>query len=297
MIWQRPHELGNLGQSGHILNCDRNLTTMARKHFWFKFEWDKWRDDSQLRRCSKEAKGFWIDCIALMEKEDTWFIEGTPEEICRDVVATMDEFERSIAEFQRTKAVSVSKSQGRVKLVSRKILKAVNLTEYNKLKKRESRSQKRVKVESNSISKEIEILESSSKEEDIEHTDAACDLIPLQVHLGEVLVGAKKVFGVERLLNEGDWIEHGTVAFQNKFTSQQFVECLSLLHDQEWRTSAVKGKHVNENLPSLAKLRREGSRNGKLENLPSAEQKLVDDAEHRGAIKAPPKIKTIEGVQ
>lgn len=109
-------------------------------NFWFKFEWDAWRNDKQLRRCSKETRGFWIDCIALMEEQQTFFIQGTPAEICRDVVAERGEFDRSIAELTRTGAATVEKCQEVVKLVSRRLLKKLNLTEYNRLKQQESRA-------------------------------------------------------------------------------------------------------------------------------------------------------------
>jgi hypothetical protein len=108
-------------------------------NFWFKFEWDAWRDDRQLKRCCKETRGFWVDCIAEMESQETYFLEGTPDELCRVVVATSGEFDRSIAELSRTGAATVEKSQGVVKIISRRLLRKLNLTEYNRLKKQEQR--------------------------------------------------------------------------------------------------------------------------------------------------------------
>lgn len=138
-----------------------------KNHSWFKMKWDLWRNDPQLRRCCKETRGFWIDAIAVMEEVDQYFVEGTIEELCRDIVCTRDEFDRSVAELLRTDAATVLvrvgrqfvasfspnrvltlKSQTIVKIISRKILKDVNLTEYNKLKKRESRERQRVKKKS-----------------------------------------------------------------------------------------------------------------------------------------------------
>lgn len=38
---------------------------------WSKFYWSDWKNDPNLCRCSKAAKGFWIDCLSLMyECED-----------------------------------------------------------------------------------------------------------------------------------------------------------------------------------------------------------------------------------
>lgn len=133
------------------------------KHYWFKFEWAKWRNDPQLRLCSKETRGFWIDAIAAMEEQDTYFLEGTVEELCRVIICTRDEFERSVKELSRTGAATIEKVRTRVKLISRKILKDVNRTEYNRLKKRQSRSRQCVKPPSTDSSKDIEIK--SLKEE------------------------------------------------------------------------------------------------------------------------------------
>jgi hypothetical protein len=136
------------------------------KKFWSKFEFRQWRDDKDLKRCSKETRGFWIDCIAEMEDSETYFVEGTQAELMRMLSCTADEFERSVEELERTNAASVSKNQGFVKIVSRRLLKAINLKEYNKLKQREHRRQENVKSVSNAPSKDIEIK--SIREERIE---------------------------------------------------------------------------------------------------------------------------------
>jgi len=152
-------------------------------NYWFKFEWDDWRNDPQLRRCCKETKGFWIDCIAAMEDLSTYFLQGTKEEICRDIVATSDEFDRSISELIRTGAATIligsqkngeisvknlhkiSENNEIVKIVSRRLLKKSNLTEYNRLKKRESRSRMNVKVNVKAESR------ASSKDKSLEFKD------------------------------------------------------------------------------------------------------------------------------
>lgn len=126
------------------------------KHFtWFKFDFKLWREDSQLRRCSKETRGFWIDCIALMEESDSCFIEGMPSELCRELSCTMEEFQRSIAELQRTGAATIVRCceetncqcPPKVKIICRHILKAVNLTEYSRLKKRAQRENSDISAE------------------------------------------------------------------------------------------------------------------------------------------------------
>lgn len=43
---------------------------MPNSHPWSKFFWSDWRTDPNLCRCSKAAKGFWIDCLCLMHECD-----------------------------------------------------------------------------------------------------------------------------------------------------------------------------------------------------------------------------------
>jgi hypothetical protein len=138
---------------------------MSKHYYWFKFEWAKWRNDPQLRRCSKETRGFWIDCIAAMEELDTYKLEGTPDELCRELFCTRKEFDRSIAELGASGAATITKSRTRVTIVSRKILKEVSVTEYNKLRKRKSRGHTVVTPQEQTVSKDIEDLEDSSYEE------------------------------------------------------------------------------------------------------------------------------------
>lgn len=41
---------------------------MPNPHPWSKWFWSDWKNDPNLCRCSKAAKGFWIDCLALMHE-------------------------------------------------------------------------------------------------------------------------------------------------------------------------------------------------------------------------------------
>lgn len=136
-----------------------------KNHWWFKFEWARWLGARDLHRCSLETRGFWIECIALMEEAETWFLEGTMAELanligCSPVIVkrSVDDLERNnAAEIMRTKVQKNAKSQEIVKIVSRHILKRVNLKEYNKLAKRKERQRKNVKPMSSFPSKELEI--------------------------------------------------------------------------------------------------------------------------------------------
>ena len=81
--------------------------------------------------------------------------------------------------------------------------------------------------------------------------------IELSVHAGTILHGVLTELGLKTLsaTDRRAWEQQAALAFKNDFTADQFLECLSLLRKQHWRTSAVKPKHVFENLPNLAKIR------------------------------------------
>lgn len=277
------------------------------KHFWFKFEWDKWRNDPDLRRCHKEAKGFWIDAIAVMEELDTYFLEGTPEDLCRDLVCTMEEFERSIAELKRTGAASISKNKGRVKIISRKILKDVNLTEYNRLKQQESRARRRVKKASNDSSKK-EIKSLNLKKEESSNSNVECnpaarpnvaaaDSLPepktapqppppktldVEIFLGRTMAGIANRLGLKSLPDRFDWEKHLRWAFTNNFSADDVLECYDLMRQQDWRDGPITAKSVASTLPTLKDLRGKitGPKGGAHQQQPINErefQKMLDN--------------------
>ena len=145
---------------------------MAVQRFWFKFEWQKWLGDRELHRCSLETRGFWIECIALMEEAETWLLEGTIAELanligCSPSVAKrcIDDLEaNNAAKILRTKVQKSAKSQDLVKVVSRRLLKRYNLREYNRLAKQKEREKRNVKPVSNPISKDKSLREERIEE-------------------------------------------------------------------------------------------------------------------------------------
>lgn len=106
-------------------------------------------------------------------------------------------------------------------------------------------------------------IEKKEEEEKEKHTKEmpppAADVLKETVHESIVLTGIKKELGLVKLSASAErlWTQQAALAFQNGFTPDEFLECLSLLRSQTWRTSAVKPTHVFENLPELKKLRQE----------------------------------------
>jgi hypothetical protein len=248
-----------------------------RHHSWFKFEWNAWRNDPQLRRCSKETRGFWVDAIAVMEELDTYFIEGTVDELCRDLVCTEGEFTRSIAELVRTNAATVVKNQDSVKIISRRILKAHNLTEYNRLKKQEERDKKAVKAMSNDSSKNRVLEKKDKKREESSDTTLSVSPeistavaettptpppapppvkeLPIEIFFGLTLSGLCRRMGVKTLPNPSDWQKHLRWAFANGFSPDDVVECYDHMKQQSWRENAITPKALVAELPNLNDLR------------------------------------------
>jgi len=118
--------------------------------------------------------------------------------------------------------------------------------------------------------------------------EAKPDVIPetspkgpfLEIHAGTIIAGVLKEFKLKKL-NGSDhrlWEQQANLAFENGFTADQFLECLALLRKQHWRTSAVKPKHVFDNLPELGKLRKE-SKNQNGTNRNTNQQNQRNDAD------------------
>jgi hypothetical protein len=89
-----------------------------------------------------------------MYDTNDYFLEGTPSALANLIGCDPRKFARCVDELERENAASVSKSQGFIKLVSRRLLKAVNLREYNRIKQAERRCQARVKAQSKTPSKD-----------------------------------------------------------------------------------------------------------------------------------------------
>lgn len=77
------------------------------------------------------------------------------------------------------------------------------------------------------------------------------------IHLGEIITGVKKEFGLKKLSDaeSRDWSNHAFLAFENEFTATDFLESLTLLRKQKWRNGLVSPDTVRKNLSNLSKLR------------------------------------------
>lgn len=91
---------------------------------YFPFFPGDWLSDPCLRRCSFEAKGFWIDLLSLMwQNENRGELNGTLSELSRMLGLPETEFERLVEELEATKTGDVTRSNGTIMVVSRRMVR------------------------------------------------------------------------------------------------------------------------------------------------------------------------------
>lgn len=83
------------------------------------------------------------------------------------------------------------------------------------------------------------------------------------------------------LPNHANWVEPIAWAFKNNFTAEQVLECYDLLKSQDWRTGAINGRTLVDNLPNLEKLRNDTNPN-KTDSRESLDDTLREIGIHGG---------------
>lgn len=145
------------------------------KNWWFKFDFRLWRSDSNLRRCSFETRGLWLEVLCIMYEMDTYKLEGSSSELARLVGCESSEIMRCAVELRQTKTADVTLGNGNVTLVSRRLKRDLNGKEQIRLRVQKHRRNASVTVQSKSnkkevISKEKEIREEGGEETASPHT-------------------------------------------------------------------------------------------------------------------------------
>jgi len=144
---------------------------MANDNWWFKFDWEEWRGDTDLGRCSLESQGFWIRCICAMHAAEVAELAGTPHELARLIGCFPDELMRCLLELKKNNAADVIIGNGFVSVVSRRRQRELKAKEYNRLQVQAHRQKVKcnddVIVQSKSKSKKKE------KEEELREASAS----------------------------------------------------------------------------------------------------------------------------
>jgi len=145
---------------------------MAKGDWWFKFEFNIWRTDSSLRRCSLETRAFWLECLCVMHETDTYFVEGSVEELGWLIGCSTEIVAKCSVELQRTKTADVTLGNGSVTLLSRRLKRGLSDREQTRLRVQRHRGNANVTRQSKSKSKSKE-KEVKNKKEKREETPQA----------------------------------------------------------------------------------------------------------------------------
>lgn len=239
--------------------------------WWFKFEIPAWRNSPELRRCSLETRGFWIDCIAIMRDSGSAIIKGTVEDIARSVGCFPQEATRCIDELKRHKTADVTQINGNVTLKSRKYAKELKAKEQSRLRVRKFRSNADVTQElrDKEKSNKKEVISKKEEEgfkrvntpaEDSQHATVVrtSDPTPAETDYFQTITdGLCARLSVTQLRDQGEWYNTLLFAYQNQFSTDHVLEVFDLLRQQKWRKGRVTGKNVGDNLTEIVNLREE----------------------------------------
>lgn len=214
------------------------------KNWWFKFDFKVWRNDSELRECSLETKGFWIECLCVMYEKGVYEISGSPEKLARLLSCLPEEVSRCAMELKHSHAADVTIGHGDFTLKSRRLERELNTKEQNRLRKQKQRV--------TDLSRDRVI---SNKKEVISNTEETSPSAPYvfasyPIRLFDLI---KNYLGVVQLPNEPDWLGVADFAEVNGYTPEQVLECYKFLDSQEWRSGPVSPKAMQSNLPKFVK--------------------------------------------
>ena len=88
---------------------------------WEPFYFQDWYADPRLRRARPSSRGIWMDILALMVRDHTYYLTMTREEFCRVAFCTGDEFELFIQDGKATRFCHVTLRHNKVTVKSRRL--------------------------------------------------------------------------------------------------------------------------------------------------------------------------------
>ena len=166
---------------------------MNSSNWWFKFDFRRWRTDTDLRECSLETRGFWLEVLCVMYEKNDYQVTTTIDRWARLIGCTTNEVTRCFRELSDTKTADVTFGNGEVTVLSRRLKRELTSKESNRLRVQKHRgnanvtpmSQDRVisKSKSNNKEEEEEAADASHATEAI--FDSSIDLIP-EIDTGDI---------------------------------------------------------------------------------------------------------------
>lgn len=130
---------------------------MAKKNFWFKFEWDAWLSDEDLAACSLEAQGLWVRILCFMYRANVAELSGTIEQLRRKLGILPEELTRCLHELKANNAAEVEFSKDEVRIVSRRLERELKANEMNALYQANHREKVKSKIQSKIDIKPLDI--------------------------------------------------------------------------------------------------------------------------------------------
>jgi len=156
---------------------------MAKGDWFTKFEWRRWKSDSDLALASAETRGVWFELLCCMFEKDSDRVTGTPTELARLARVSDCEMQRALEQFRALQIAECNTNgNGSVTVVCR-FLKNARIARENTAKRVAKHRQNRAGNEkvttpnSNSNSKS----NSQSKTEDPPIPPAGGIVFPLQL--------------------------------------------------------------------------------------------------------------------
>lgn len=107
---------------------------MNTSNWWFKFDFRRWRTDTDLRECSLETRGFWLEVLCVMYEKGDYQVTTTIDRWARLIGCTTNEVTRCFRELSDTKTADVTFGNGEVTVLSRRLKRELTSKENNRLR-------------------------------------------------------------------------------------------------------------------------------------------------------------------
>lgn len=113
---------------------------MSEKHYYMPFNVGDWLKDPAVSSCTAATRGVWFDLLCAMhESGRTGQLSKSAEIMCRLGRCTAAELDHALTELQTTGAADVTKRNGNVTVVNRRMRREFEDREGARLRKKRSR--------------------------------------------------------------------------------------------------------------------------------------------------------------
>jgi hypothetical protein len=130
---------------------------------WMQFDVADWLSDANLSICQPSTRGIWIDAIAAMFRNGrSGTLTGTPMQLARVLRCTEPALMAAIDDLQTTGTADVTRRNGKVTLINRRMSREANERENNRLRQKRHRNKINSNGEQTQLSQTSIYVSSSS---------------------------------------------------------------------------------------------------------------------------------------